>query len=77
MPKIPALKAKRIISALAKAGFYIHHQTGSHAQMRHEVKTSLRVTIPRHDRFDLPPSVVHSILKQANLARAEFLDLLG
>lgn len=45
--------------------------------MRHGVNTSLRVTIPRHDRFDLPPQVVQSILKQAELTRAQFLDLLG
>ena len=76
MPKIPPTKTKRVINALLKAGFYIHHQTGSHVQLRHETKPSLRVTVPRHDRFDLPPFVINSILKQANLLRNDFLKFL-
>ena len=76
MPKIPPTKTKHVINALLKAGFYIHHQTGSHVQLRHETKPSLRVTVPRHDRFDLPPFVINSILKQANLLRNDFLKFL-
>ncbi|MBI2669775.1 MAG: type II toxin-antitoxin system HicA family toxin [Candidatus Yanofskybacteria bacterium] len=32
-------------------------------QLRHSIKTDLRVTIPRHGNFDLPPFVINSILK--------------
>ena len=39
--KIPALKAKEVIKALLRAGFYVHHQRGSHAQLRHNVETHL------------------------------------
>ena len=76
MPKIPPLKAKTLIKILLKAGFYEHHQKGSHVQLRHRTKTELRVTIPRHDRFDLPPFVVLSILNQADITRKDFLDFL-
>ena len=76
MSKIRALRAKQIINALLKGGFYVHHQAGSHVQLRHHQKVHLRVTIPRHDKFDLPVFVVKSILKQAELTEVEFLKLL-
>jgi len=74
--KFPALKPREVISALKKADFYIHHQSGSHIQLRHSTKGHLRVTVPFHSNFDLPPSVVFSILRQAELSREEFLGLL-
>lgn len=73
--KIPALKPKIVLKALLRAGFYIHHQRGSHVQLRHVSKPSLRVTIPFHARFDLPPSVIQNILKQADISKEEFLKL--
>jgi len=76
MSKLPALKPKKVLKALLRAGFYIHHQTGSHVQLRHLEKPYLRVTVPYHSRFDLPPSVINSILKQAGLSKKEFLKLL-
>jgi predicted RNA binding protein YcfA (HicA-like mRNA interferase family) len=74
--QLPLLKPRIILRALLRAGFYIHHQSGSHAQLRHMVKTHLRVTVPRHDRFDLPRPVLRSILRQAELTVDEFLELI-
>ena len=74
--QLPILKPKRALRALLKADFYIHHQTGSHIQLRHSSKAHLRVTVPRHDRFDLPRHVLKSILKQAELSVEEFLELI-
>ena len=51
-------------------------QKGSHVQLHHYEKGALRVTIPRHDKFDLPPSILMSILKQADVTKKEFLTLL-
>ncbi len=76
MTKLPALKPKKVLKILLRAGFYIYHQRGSHIQLRHRVKTHLRITIPYHKRFDLPPSVINSILRQAELSKQEFLKLL-
>jgi len=76
MPKLSPLKAKEIIKIFLKIGFYKHHQTGSHIQLRHEQKLHLRVTIPRHDKFELPASVVGSILKQAELNKETFIELI-
>ena len=74
--KIPALKPKTVLKTLLAAGFYVYHQKGSHVQLRHRNKHNLRVTIPLHNRFDLPSSVIQSILKQADLSREGFLELL-
>ena len=74
--KLPALKPKTIVKALLRAGFFIHHQKGSHIHLRHTIKTHLRITIPYHQNFDLPPSIVNSIIKQAEMSKEEFLDLL-
>jgi predicted RNA binding protein YcfA (HicA-like mRNA interferase family) len=68
---IPVLKAKEIIKILEKAGFYIHHQTGSHVQLKHKVKTYLRVTIPFHNK-DIPKPILKSILIQSELSVDEF-----
>ena len=35
MPKLPRISAKKVLRALLRAGFYIHHQTGSHVNLRH------------------------------------------
>jgi len=75
--RIPALKPKQVLKVLQRAGFYIHHQKGSHAQLRHQFDSELRVTIPMHSHFDLPPSVVQSILRQADISKEKLLELLG
>jgi predicted RNA binding protein YcfA (HicA-like mRNA interferase family) len=75
-PRLPILKPREVLRALLKAGFEIHHQTGSHAQLRNPTKPHLRVTVPRHDRFDLPAPVLKSILRQAEMTVDEFLGYL-
>jgi predicted RNA binding protein YcfA (HicA-like mRNA interferase family) len=74
-PRLPVLKAKEIIRALERAGFFIHHTVGSHAQLKHPAKQNFRVTVPQHSG-DVPPTILRSILKQAGLSVEEFLDLL-
>jgi predicted RNA binding protein YcfA (HicA-like mRNA interferase family) len=74
--QLPVLKPRIILRALLRAGFYVDHQSGSHAQLRHVTKAHLRVTVPRHDRFDLPRPVLRSILQQAELTVEQFLALL-
>jgi len=73
--KLPALKAKEVVRALLRAGFYIHHQTGSHARLLHRTKLDPRVTVPLHSK-DIPPSLLKRILKQAALTEEEFAMLI-
>ncbi len=76
MSKLPILKPREVVRGLLKAGFFIHHQQGSHVQLRHRLYPNLRVTVPFHAKFDLPPSVIVSILRQAHITRDEFLELI-
>ena len=73
--KLPVLKAKEVVRALQRAGFYVHHQTGSHARFLHPVKTELGVTVPIHAK-DVPPTLLRRILKQAALSDDEFVTLI-
>jgi predicted RNA binding protein YcfA (HicA-like mRNA interferase family) len=75
MPKLPRINSKKILSVLLRAGFYIHHQTGSHANLRHASKTHLHVVVPRHNK-DLAPKTIKSIIVQAELTVEEFVSLL-
>lgn len=73
--QLPVLRAKEIVQALERAGFYIHHTTGSHVQLKHPQKPGLRVTVPYHPG-DVPRGILHAILRQAGLSREEFVRLL-
>lgn len=73
---LPILKPRKVLAALLKAGFFIHHQTGSHVQLKHRQKKHLHVTVPRHDRFDLPKSVIKNILRQTEMSVEDFLKFL-
>lgn len=41
--RLPVLKAKEVVRILERAGFYIHHQRGSHARLLHRTKPELHV----------------------------------
>ncbi len=72
MPKLPALSPKKLVKILLKNGFYIHHQTGSHINLRHTTKNSLHVVIPYHNR-DLAPKTLKSIILQADISLEDLL----
>ena len=45
-------------------------------QLKHPSQPG-RVTVPWHERFDLPAHIVKSILRQAGLSNREFFELLA
>ena len=75
MPKPPRTTAAKVLKALRRAGFFIHHQSGSHVNLRHPAKPHLHVVIPRH-RHDLAPKTLKAIIAQAELTIEEFASLL-
>lgn len=75
MPKLPRLSSAKALKALLSNGFYVHHQTGSHVNLRHETKIHLHVVVPKHSR-DLAPKTLASIISQAELTIPEFMELL-
>jgi predicted RNA binding protein YcfA (HicA-like mRNA interferase family) len=74
-PRLPALTPRRVLRALQRAGFFIHHTTGSHRILKHPDKPHLRVTVPVHTR-DLKRRTLEAILEQAGLTAEEFRRLL-
>ncbi len=73
--KLPALTPKDVLRVLKRAGFFVHHVTGSHHILKHPEKGNLRVTIPWHKR-DLKRGTLASIVEQAGYSVDEFADLL-
>ena len=72
--RLPALKPREVISALEKAGWYIHRQKGSHLIM-HKAGSSNIIVIPLH-AHDLPKGTLRGILSDAELSVEEFIRLL-
>jgi predicted RNA binding protein YcfA (HicA-like mRNA interferase family) len=72
MPKLPRVTPRKVIQVLLRLGFFVHHQTGSHVNLRHSVNELLHVVVPYHNR-DLAPKTLKSILAQAGINLAEFL----
>lgn len=75
-PKFANLKPREVVRALQRAGYVIHETTGSHVHLKHPVRPG-RITVPYHQRFDLPKHIVKSIVRQARLTNEEFFRLLN
>lgn len=48
--RLPAIKPKEVIRALERAGFFIHHTTGSDYFLKHPDRSRLRVTMAWHNK---------------------------
>jgi len=75
MTRLPPAKPRLVLRALQRAGFVIHHTSGSHYILKHPAKPEARVTLPYHNR-DLKRRTLESILGQAGLTHEEFLGFL-
>ena len=75
MNRLPPAKPRRVLRALQRAGFVVHHTSGSHYILKHPAKPEVRVTLPYHNR-DLKRRTLECILEQAGLTHEEFLELL-
>jgi predicted RNA binding protein YcfA (HicA-like mRNA interferase family) len=75
MNRLPAVKPREAIRALERAGFFVHHSTGSHRILKHPDRPGLRVTVAFHNR-DLKRRTLTSIIDQAGLTDDQFAALL-
>jgi predicted RNA binding protein YcfA (HicA-like mRNA interferase family) len=73
---LPALRPAKVLKALQRAGFYIHHTKGSHHFLKHPDRPGVRVTLAMHND-DLKRKTLASIIEQAGYTTEEFLELLG
>ena len=74
MPKLPALRGNEVIRVLGKVGFQVIRQKGSHVRMKHE--DGRVVTIPVHAGKTIGLGLLSKILRDAELTREEFIELL-
>ncbi|HLB11722.1 MAG TPA: type II toxin-antitoxin system HicA family toxin [Dehalococcoidia bacterium] len=72
MTRLPALKPREVLSALLRAGFVEHRQTGSHKIL---VKGEAQVILPLHSK-DMKKGTLHRIIKDAGFDVEEFLKLI-
>lgn len=73
MSKIPSFKPRELIKKFEKAGYVVDRQKGSHVILYHPTQGK-RLTIHLHVR-EMPKGTLLSIIKQAGMARDEFLML--
>ena len=73
--QLPSLRPRQAIRALERAGFLLLRVKGSHHYFHHPNRPELLVCIPVHPG-DLKRPVLRSILRQADLAIEEFLNLI-
>jgi predicted RNA binding protein YcfA (HicA-like mRNA interferase family) len=73
--QFPALRPDKVLKALLRAGFFIHHTKGSHHFLKHPDKPELRVTVAMHNA-DLKRKTLASIIRQAGYTPEDFLELL-
>ena len=71
---LPVVSGRQVIRALTKAGFQIVGRKGSHVRLKKKEGKTLIVVVPDHK--ELARGTLASILRQANLSREEFLELL-
>ncbi|HEV8412418.1 MAG TPA: type II toxin-antitoxin system HicA family toxin [Bryobacteraceae bacterium] len=75
MNRLSPAKPRQVLRALQRAGFVVHHTSGSHYILKHPGRPGARVTLPYHNR-DLKRRTLESILDQAGLTHEEFRSLL-
>lgn len=69
MPKL--YSARVVVSALKRAGFVISSQRGSHIKFVRQSETkTLTAIVPNHKEIAI--GTFQSILKQANMTKAQF-----
>lgn len=72
----PSLKAGEVIRALERGGFVVSRTSGSHCRLVHTAEPARKVTTPLHSDSDLKRGTLRSIISQAGLTVAEFMELL-
>jgi predicted RNA binding protein YcfA (HicA-like mRNA interferase family) len=72
--RLPVLSGQELCKALAKVGYRIDHQTGSHIILRMENPPHRRLTAPKHK--EIAKGTLLAIIRQAGLSREELFDLL-
>ncbi len=73
-PRHPVINGKQLAKALEKKGFVFTRQCGSHAIYKN--KFNARVTVPIHEKKDIPTGTLLQILTDAKISFDELKKLL-
>ncbi len=67
------MDGRRFLRAMARFGWTVHRQKGSHRQLVHPVRPD-RITVAFHDTIGR--NIVRKVLKHAGIEEADFLNVL-
>lgn len=73
--RLPSLKPREVLRAVTRAGFFVHHVSGSHYILKHPDQPARRVTLPFHNK-DLKRGTLLAIIDEAGLTAEGFMELL-
>jgi predicted RNA binding protein YcfA (HicA-like mRNA interferase family) len=72
---LPVVSGRKVVKVLTKVGFKVAGRRGSHIKLKRKVDGKVFVVIvPGH--AELARGTLKSILRQANITREAFLELL-
>ena len=74
MPKFPSLTGQQVLAALKKAGFEVLRIKDSHHFMSHS--DGRRTVVPVHRGETIGPGLMLKIIRDCDIEREEFLELL-
>ena len=74
MSKLPSLTGREVIKALGRAEFEVIRIRGSHHFLRHE--DGRTTVVPIHRGETLGPGLLSKILRDCELSREQFRELL-
>ncbi|MCY7334491.1 MAG: type II toxin-antitoxin system HicA family toxin [Pseudanabaena sp. CAN_BIN31] len=74
MSKLPSVTGNQIIKALQKIGFAVARVRGSHHILMHP--DGRRTVVPVHSGEDIGTGLLSQILKDCQITRDEFKELL-
>lgn len=72
MPKLPVIKASKLLRILKKLGFYKYHQVGSHIQLKHP--DGRRTTLPYHPTQEIRRGTLKAIIDDLDMTVEEFIE---
>jgi predicted RNA binding protein YcfA (HicA-like mRNA interferase family) len=71
LSKLPLLSWQKVVKTLAKAGFQVVRQKGSHLIL---AKDEIIVPVPRHE--EIKRGLLSEIIAEAGLTKEEFIKML-
>ena len=74
MSRLPVVSGQDAVRVLAKLGYAVDHQTGSHIILRQQQPPHRRMTVPDHR--ELAKGTLRGLIRQAGLTVETFRELL-